>query len=305
MEVVKKQKSGGARERLISASMTVEAALVLPVFLFAVTAFLYLFQLIFLQQGIQSALNQTAEYFAKNAYLYEKMADEFSDISNDEILAFCDALDVENAVSSFIYEEKFRDYTKDSILQATVIAGGSDGISIQCQADYFEEGEVDVCAYYTCRIPVLFFPLDDLECIQRSKAKNWTGRDAVCRYAQDSEQETAKEQEVYMTDTGTRYHTHQDCTHLKLSVKSTTYGKVPYLRNKNNCKYYACELCAKNTNFGPESIVYITDEGRCYHTSKNCSGIIRRVTSYKITDIPAGTPCCKRCQKRDEQEVEP
>lgn len=291
-----------------NASLTVEAALVLPVFVFAITIFLYFFQFVYLQQSIQSALYQTAGYFSKNAYLYEQIYDTYTDGKNEEVAELFDALGLEESISSSLYKAKFKGYIEQNTLNMSLILGGMEGISIQAQSDYFEEDEVDLCVYYTCKIPVLFFSVDTFDCVQRVRAKNWTGQEAVCLYTETAPQSQTQEEQtletvVYVTATGTKYHTHSDCTHLKLSVHSSTYGKVGYQRNKNNESYSSCDLCARNTQLTANSIVYITDEGNCYHTSAQCSGIKRTVSTISITEVE-GRTCCKRCQKRDENEEE-
>ena len=63
-------KGNGLRTRS-EGSLTAEAALVLPVFLFSVLSIVYLFQLMSLQMKVQAALNQTAEQIASYGYLLD------------------------------------------------------------------------------------------------------------------------------------------------------------------------------------------------------------------------------------------
>lgn len=286
-------------------SLTVEAALVFPIFFFAIVIFLYLFQLIYVQETIQGALYQTAGYYAKQGYLYDRVNDTYAIQPSEEITKITEALQVKEFLTSKVYEAKFVEYLGSKNQQFTIIEGGVEGISIQPQSDYYEDGTVDVCAYYVCRIPVLFFSIDSFPCMQRAVAVNWSGKSAVSRYAQiETAKEEEKENGVYMTATGTKYHTHSDCTHLKLFIHQTTYRQVSHQRNKSNEKYRACEKCARKANLTDASILFITDEGDCYHTSKQCSGLKRTVNEVMISDLPPGTDCCKRCQKRDVSEKE-
>lgn len=286
------------------ASMTVEAAFVLPIFVYAISIFLYFFQFIYIQQSIQAALYQTASYFTRNAYLYEKLYDTYSEGQNDEVAKLFDALGIEEEISGVIYKQVFDGYLDERVGALSLIAGGRNGIAIQPQSHYYDEDEVDLCAYYECKIPALFFQVEPFECVQRVKAQNWTGQEVAKLYGEsEHENENSnKEAVVYMTETGTKYHTHLDCSHLTLSIQETTYGQVGYQRNQKNGKYTKCQVCARTAILTSNSIVYITDEGDRYHTSRQCSGLKRTIREVSISEVPTGSSCCKRCQKRDEEE---
>lgn len=285
-------------------SLVVEAAFVFPIFFFFIAIFLYIFQFIYVQQTIQGALYQTAGYYAKQGYLYDRVYDTYAIEPSDEIAKITEALGVKEILTSKVYEAKFIEYLGGKTQKFAIIQGGIDGISIQPQCDYYEGGMVDVCAYYVCRIPVLFFQTDSFPCIQRAIAVNWSGKTAVSRYVQvEKTEEAPKEDVVYITKTGTVYHTHQDCTHLKLSIRQTTFGLVGNQRNQQNQKYRECDKCARNVSLSATSILYITDEGVCYHTSSTCSGIKRNIDQVSVLEIPSGMRCCRRCQKRDQSET--
>lgn len=285
------------------ASLTVEAAFVLPMFVYAISIFLYFFQLIYIQQSIQSALYQTASYFTKSAYLYEKLYDSYSEGQAEEIAKLFEALGMEEEITGTCYKKIFESYIDEKVLNLSLIVGGDKGITIQPQSHYFDEDEVDICAYYECRIPVLFFQIEPFECMQRVKAKNWTGQ-AVTKLYGEKDQDTEDNEEaiVYMTETGTKYHTHSDCSHLSLSIQETTYGQVGYQRNKQNGRYTKCQVCARTATLTSNSMLYITDDGDRYHTSRQCSGLRRTVREISISEVPAGVSCCMRCEKRDREE---
>ena len=54
------------------ASLTVEASLVLPVFVFSVLFFLYFFQFLYLQDSVQSAMTEAGKFLSR----YEKAGEE-------------------------------------------------------------------------------------------------------------------------------------------------------------------------------------------------------------------------------------
>ena len=285
----------------VKASMTVEAAFVLPIFVYAISIFLYFFQIIYIQQSIQSALYQTASYFTRNAYLFEKLYDAYSEGQDEEVSKLFDTLGIEEEISGAIYKQVFESYTDEKLGNLSLIVGGMNGITIQPQAHYLDDDEVDLCAYYECKIPVLFFQIEPFECVQRVKAKNWTGQEAAKLYEENQQdgETSGNEETVYMTETGTKYHTHLDCSHLVLSIQETTYAQVGYQRNQKNGKYTKCHVCARTAKLTNISILYITDEGDRYHTSRQCSGLKRTIKEVSVAELPAGVSYCKRCQKRD------
>ena len=72
------------RKKGYQGSLTVEAAFVFPIFIYAIAIFLYLFQMIYIQQNIQRALHYTAGYFTSNAYLFDQICEECSEITESD-----------------------------------------------------------------------------------------------------------------------------------------------------------------------------------------------------------------------------
>lgn len=50
---------------------------------------------------------------------------------------------------------------------------------------------------------------------------------------------------MYITETGSVYHTSLDCSYLKLSVKQICHNEVVNYRSDDGSKYYACDRCEK------------------------------------------------------------
>ncbi len=109
---------------------------------------------------------------------------------------------------------------------------------------------------------------------------------AVCRAWIGFTMLEATEVYVYATPGGTVYHLQNDCTHLNLSIQSTTLTKAKK-------HYRECELC--DEKFG--TLVYVTDEGECYHSERNCSGLKRTVRRVTLSSVE-GRRCCMRCMER-------
>ena len=113
----------------------------------------------------------------------------------------------------------------------------------------------------------------------------WTGYD-VERRAEGSGEETY----VYITDSGSVYHTARNCTHLTLSITLAGKEEIGSMRNASGGKYSPCEKCGGDGS----GIVYVTHGGDRYHNTIECSGLKRSVRCIPLSEAGARTPC-SRC----------
>ena len=119
---------------------------------------------------------------------------------------------------------------------------------------------------------------------QRSMVRDWTGSDI-----------TKSQNIVYITQNGKVYHLTKECSHLALSISSTSYASVKGLRNNYGEKYSKCGICVTKK---PESgtKVFIAEDGNRYHLSLTCSGIVRNIIATdkeSVTNMPACSSCGK------------
>ena len=123
----------------------------------------------------------------------------------------------------------------------------------------------------------------------KSKVRAWTGRDG-----NDSSGSSSSESSnyVYMTEYGSVYHTDPSCTHLDLSISTTSSASVGALKNVYGEHYHACDKCVGSGS--ANSTVYITQEGDCYHNSAECSGLKRTVKLVSIDEV-GDVGQCSRC----------
>ena len=111
---------------------------------------------------------------------------------------------------------------------------------------------------------------------------------AVCRAWIGFTKLDSSEIYVYATPGGSVYHLQNDCTHLDLSIQSTTLAKAVK-------KYRECEHC--DEEFGV--LVYVTEYGECYHSERSCSGLKRMIRRVPLSSIE-GRGCCIRCMERGQ-----
>lgn len=118
---------------------------------------------------------------------------------------------------------------------------------------------------------------------QRAVCRGWIGFTGL----------ETEEMGVYMTQEGSVYHLYSDCTHLKLSIQSISLEKAKVSKNQYGTVYRQCLICDKGTGM----LAYITSEGDCYHSDRNCSGLKRTVRQVPISEAN-GVGCCLRCAAR-------
>ncbi len=167
-----------------SASLTVEAALVFPLFLFALTSILFFFRVLQVSQITAGALTATGSVLSLEAEKEEEPL----------MLAV-----------GYFQKELLKQEFSDSAL-----VGGRLGISWS-ESDLSGE-YVDLRIHYQCKLPFRMFGLGNIPISQRVYMKKWTGYPGGT-----NEEET--ERFVYITETGKVYHVTSDCTHLKLSTR--------------------------------------------------------------------------------------
>lgn len=127
------------------------------------------------------------------------------------------------------------------------------------------------------------------------KLPKTVSQNAVCRAWIGFTQLESQEMYVYMTREGNVYHLYDDCTHLKLSIQSVSYEQAKKRKNQYGSLYRQCQLCDKEYGL----TVYITSEGDCYHSDRNCSGLKRTVKRIPISETK-GAGCCLRCRSRED-----
>ncbi|MCR4996891.1 MAG: hypothetical protein K6A61_06260 [Butyrivibrio sp.] len=259
----------------LPASMTVEASLVLPLFIFFFANLMVMFNVIKVQSDIEAALHQVGNEIALRAF----------DVSFAENAAGIgsDANAIKGVVSVSYASSKVREYLGTGI-DRSCVAGGLNGLGYM-RSDVTNGGDiVDIVVDYKVKplIPVAGFTKFPVE--GRYYAHAWTGyKIAGAAGGGDPEEEI-----VYVTEHGEVYHRNISCKHLKVSVRSTSLQGIDKLRNNDGSKYYPCEYCAGKIAAGD---VFITDYGNRYHGKVDCAGLKRKIYTILISEVGARRPC--------------
>lgn len=273
--VQKAHKKNIYRERVSSftsnkGSVTIEAALCLPIFMTVVLVLLYFIVVVSFQNNMNGKFVNVAADIGKDIYLYDRKGI---------------ALGITDAdIAARLYSSDFRKYVNESM-----VTGGAMGINYALSnTDYEENGGVLLKAAYIIKIPLLIGNTKSMYFSQALFFRPWIGISIV-------DENHSKGETVYITERGTVYHTNRDCSHLQLKIKEAKMDDVSSLRNSGGGKYKPCELCIEMQP-GASSIVYITDSGDRYHMNKKCSGLKRTVYEISLDDV-GDRKICSRCRE--------
>ena len=262
-------------------SLTLEASLLVPVFLFAIISLLSFTEILRVQMKINSSLQQTAKELSVYAYADKKnlQADVLNKTDYSEIGSFLSGIAISE---TYVRSRLIKDLTSE-YLQASPVKGS--GKLSFVDSKFMEKDRIEL----RCVYPVTpFFALSDKAGFlteSTAVARAFTGYDNTSNYAN-----AQKEKYVYITETGRVYHQSRSCHYLDLSIQQTKKDQISALRNASGGRYNACPLCEKS---GIGNIVYITDYGDCYHYDLLCSGLKRTIQAVPISEVGTRTPCSK------------
>lgn len=158
--------------------------------------------------------------------------------------------------------------------------------------DSYAQEEITIPTVYTYKPPISLIPLRNCLMTNQAKVHAWIGSSGRRTETGESEQ---TEEMVYVTSSGSVYHTDEHCTYLDLTVHQVSGLAVGKKRNTYGEKYHACEVCSGSQQ--PGGLVYITDTGNRYHNSPGCRGLKRQVRLVKRSSLPQ-LHQCSRCAKK-------
>lgn len=270
----------------LAASMTVEAALVLPIFLFFMMEILYLFEAVRLQSGMIAALHETGTELSEYAFYAQYGLEEQNLIPEGEFSGTLASL----AVSESFVRRNVSDFLGKEYLEHSCLENGAGGISYLGSSVLQEDGIIDLTADYRIRPFLPLFGLGSFRARSRYYGHAWTGY-AIGGENGLGEEEEESEEMVFVTASGAVYHKNRSCTYLKPSVRSVNASLLDTVRSSDGSKYYACERCQPVKS----GMLIITKDGNRYHSSASCSAIQREVQELPLTEAKKTRRACSKC----------
>ncbi len=256
----KRASVSASKKKDTNGSITIEAALAVPVFFLAVVSLLYLMEIMALRTSVRCGLQYAGKVAAGEAYIVTAVMP--SQLEKDVI----------HAIGA-------------DRLERSIILGGCNGIRCDESRVSLRTGIGKLTASYQIRLPVLLFKVPPIEYREEIRIKVWSGYEKEGFLTDD-------EETVYITETGLVYHRDYHCTHLELSIRMVSSAELESLRNNSGGRYYPCGQCVRLGKNG----VYITNTGDRYHSSLSCSGLKRTIYAVPVSEA-VGRRACSRCGK--------
>ena len=260
-------------------SMTVEASIILPFFLFFFINLMSIMEIYRLHSVLCAALYEVGNELTVYAYAYDAIIEPEEDTG---IEAF-----VESAVFSYLYvKQQVEDFVGGDYLEHAPLKYGADGL-IYLDSSILQTGDViDLVVSYQVRPFVNVIGYPESLMYNRYYGRAWTGFDV------EAETETDESLEyVYVAQHGEVYHVDRDCTYISLRILPCNATEVRRLRNEYGEKYTACEICIT----GREDGLYVTPAGNRYHGKETCGSLYRNVTKVPKEEALTKYKKCSRC----------
>lgn len=241
-------------------SMTVEAALVVPVFFFAMLCFVYLFEIMAVRTEVRGALYCAGKEIGEQCY-------------------------VSPILSAASLKSRIVSHMGSKRIEKSLIKDGVQGIHCYKTLVNEKTAVMQLSVEYEIQLPVPLFQLPAVTYEERFRLKGWTGE------VKESDEKEEETEVVYITENGTVYHKEMSCTYLEVRVRGIIAHTIGDARNASGGKYYECELCGKGSHYG---ILYVSEYGTRYHTTLSCSKIKRNVYAVPLEDAK-GRKGCEKC----------
>ena len=261
----------------LKGSLTVEASLVLPLFIGAIVFLLFFIQAVRINVHIQKAVYNQTMSVAGYAY-YVNMANP--------------PVEVENLLEAGYIKSKIIDELGTEFMNNPYIINHRDAFSLNF-TNIFDEGIIDVALQYRLKVPFDIFGVSEVPFVARARCKTWAGADSG-KTEWDTEM-------VYVTKYGEVYHINKSCTFIKSDVMTCSKVKIKTLKNESGEWYKPCSLCSE----GHASYVvpvYYTEYGNRFHVNENCSNLKSNVFSIEKDDAIKKYRPCSKCAKEDKED---
>lgn len=251
----------------VNGSMSIEAALLLPLVLFFFLHLSGVMEMLLLHSKLEAALWSVGNQMAVCIDDFSQKEEQLSD----------------DVLSYLIINGQIKTFLGKTYLENSPLKYGADGLNY-LKSDFLNQEEcVDIEISYQVKPKVTMFPFGYCRMNNRCYVRAWTGydlsyEDEIQRY-------------VYVTPAGEVWHSTPECTYLSHKVDEVDKKDIRNKRNSYGKKYELCELC-KSESSG--NCVYITKEGEKYHFLRTCGAIYKRIIAVKWSE-GISYRACSRC----------
>lgn len=272
----------------LKASMTVEAAFVLPLFISLAAALMMPMRMLDTQRKLQTTVESVCEDLSVYAYVAE------------EINAL-DKGDVEQIEAEIRREggsdEDEGNLGMEIVHGAEIVSDAAAGVWLQrrirdctelAQVKYVdvpdEGGNIVLEVQYQETMPVFSRLLNPLSIEVSAKRRVWTGLPG--KLTSEKSGVVSGENAVEMVYVGSnmgRYHKIRDCHYISNEYQAVSVSEAKKMRDADGHRFQACSSCEDEID--PNGTVYVTAGGRHYHGAMDCKAMVSYVRKVPLSEV--------------------
>ena len=286
---------GGAGWHGIKASLTLEAAIALPVMIFTLYLLMFPIKVMNAERRLQNSMEAAAEKLSLAEYIKTvgegliNMDSEYMD-TVDGVVSGVE----QGAAAAYVLASCDNRYLKGAML--------SPETAILSEEEGEDPAMITIEVLYRPDMPVRLFDLIPAEKSLVVNKRAWVGseggrgRDKYSENAgEDGDEEFDRDRTVYLGKTSSEvYHMDPNCHYLSNRLKSIDAADIDSIRNAGGGKYHACSSCKPDG----KGTVYYMENGTAYHGDMNCKAITAYVHTEKLGDcMDRGMRPCSYCGK--------
>lgn len=274
-----KQVMGVRKSDCLDASMTVEAAMVIPLLMFFFLNLMSSVEMIRLHGNLAAALWENGRIMAVSGYAYNvDGAESVLEQLGGKLLS-------DLAIETMIVHDLGEEY-----LDSSPLTYGRESLSF-LESAYMEHDCIDIKLTYRVS-PFFTVPgFRSFRMANRYYIRAWTGYEVW----KENDHSQAGDY-VYVTPHGEVYHERADCSYLVRRIEQISMAEVGSRCNSSGELYLQCRQCEKKISTTEEiQSVYVTSEGERYHFTLECTALKRIVRMIACADAQKQYRPCSRC----------
>lgn len=287
-------------ENRVPASLTIEAALCLPLFVFLALALAEPMLWLDRQRKVQTAVEAAAEQASIALYLRT-----LYEISEEEENTGEDG-DTDDAAG--VGTSTGTDGTQSAWLLRGISAAGAglfvrekagkyaEDLTVRYASFFDSDGMVRFGVSYPEKVPFFEGSGGKVTMHAGARRRPWTGNDGKLRVSRaGAEGNSVDSDTVYVGANMGRYHRYRDCHYISNEYRTLSAADIKNERNQEGRRYRSCRRCVREDHLPAE--LYVTAGGECYHADKNCSAMASYVREVPLSEVE-WLGACSYCEKR-------